>query len=154
MQSIMLIMDNLTPERRSSMMSRIRSKDTKPEFTVRRLVWGMGYRYRLHYRGLPGCPDIVLPRHRKVVFIHGCFWHSHPGCKRATVPKTRLEFWIPKLTGNVERHRRNGIVLRKLGWKILVIWECELRELSRVVVKITQFMKEPSFASQMVSDDS
>ncbi len=123
------------------MMARIRSKNTKPELAVRRLVWRMGYRFRLHDRRLPGCPDLILRKRRKVVFVPGCFWHSHPGCKRATTPKTRSDYWIPKLAGNVERDRKNRAALLERGWRVLVIWECELGRPEGVAAKISQFME-------------
>jgi len=118
-------MDTLTPERRSALMARIRSKDTGPEMIVRRLVHGMGYRYRLHRRGLPGTPDLVFPARSKVIFVHGCFWHMHSKCVR--LPKTRTHYWGPKLEANRKRDLAARRKLRALGWKALIIWECELR---------------------------
>jgi DNA mismatch endonuclease, patch repair protein len=131
--------DTLTPLERSQRMSRVRSKDTKPEWRVRRLLWGLGFRYRLHGRNLPGRPDIVFPRRKKVVFIHGCFWHRHPKCGR--LPKSRLEFWEPKLRENRSRDLRNQRALKKLGWKYLVVWECQLKNTSSLGLKITEFLK-------------
>lgn len=110
------------------MMARVRGKNTKPELAVRRWLHAAGFRFRLHRADLPGTPDIVLPRMRLALFVHGCFWHRHPGCKRATTPKSRRDFWETKLTGNVERDRRNDGELRTLGWAVAVIWECETRE--------------------------
>ena len=121
-------MDHLTPEKRSHLMSRIRSRDTKPEMTVRRMVHAMGFRYRLHRRDLPGCPDLVLPRHRKVVLVHGCFWHSHAGCRAGRVPASNADFWLPKLRRNTERDAANEEALRCLGWSVLVLWECQTRK--------------------------
>jgi len=106
-------------------MSRIRGKDTKPEMRVRRLVHGMGYRYRLHARELPGRPDLVFRPRRKAIFVHGCFWHRHSGCSANRIPKTRADYWRAKLNRNVERDRRNEAALRTAGWGVLVIWECE-----------------------------
>jgi len=106
-------------------MSRIRGVDTKPELLVRSLLHRMGYRFRLHRRDLPGRPDIVLPKYRAVVFVHGCFWHRHRGCRYAYVPKSRKDFWKRKFARNVERDREVRHLLRKAGWKILVVWECE-----------------------------
>jgi DNA mismatch endonuclease (patch repair protein) len=108
-------------------MALVRGKDTKPEMVVRRLVHGMGYRFRLHRKDLPGKPDIVLPRLRKAIEIRGCFWHRHPdpACSRARIPKTRQDFWIPKLEGNARRDTENERLLRALGWDLLVIWECQ-----------------------------
>lgn len=112
---------------RSAQMALVRGKDTKPEMVVRRLVHALGYRFRLHRKDLPGRPDIVLPRLRKVVEVRGCFWHQHPDplCWRARVPKTRREFWLPKLEGNAARDAANAQALRELGWELLVVWECE-----------------------------
>lgn len=118
-------MDNLSKRDRSERMSRVRSKDTKPEMEVRRLVYRMGFRYRLHVSGLPGKPDLVFPRLGKIIFVHGCFWHQHPGCGRQ--PKSKLSFWLKKLSQNRERDLRNQQELRRLGWKILILWECQLR---------------------------
>ena len=108
-------------------MSRIRGKDTKPEMRVRRLVHGLGYRYRLHARELPGHPDLVFRPRRKAIFVHGCFWHRHAGCSANHIPKTRTQYWRAKLDGNVERDRRNEAALRAEGWGVLVIWECETK---------------------------
>ncbi len=124
-------------------MASIRGKNTKPEIAVRRLVWGMGYRYGLHNRRLPGSPDLVLTRHRKILFVHGCFWHSHPGCKKANPPKTRRDFWIPKLAANVERDHRTESALRELGWDVSVVWQCELRDPEELARKISSFIGIP-----------
>jgi DNA mismatch endonuclease (patch repair protein) len=117
--------DRLTKERRSWNMSRIRGKDTKPEMVVRSLLHRMGYRFRLHGKGLPGRPDIVLARHRIVVLVHGCFWHRHRGCKNCTTPTNNRKFWVKKLEGNAARDRLNRRALVRLGWRVVVIWECE-----------------------------
>jgi DNA mismatch endonuclease (patch repair protein) len=117
--------DRLSPEQRSAQMGRIRGRDTKPELIVRRLVHRMGYRYRLHVSHLPGRPDLVFPSRRKIIFVHGCFWHQHPACRDATLPRSRTEFWSTKLRQNVQRDTRQLHVLKRLGWDILVIWECE-----------------------------
>ncbi len=106
-------------------MSRIRGKDTKPELRVRSQLHRMGYRFRLHRKDLPGRPDIVLPKYDTVIFVHGCFWHRHKGCRFAYTPKTRPEFWKKKFGGNIRRDRTNINLLRKQGWKVLIIWECE-----------------------------
>ena len=112
---------------RSRQMARVRSKDTKPEMVVRRLVHSFGYRFRVHPRDLPGRPDIVLPRLRRAIEVRGCFWHRHPdsSCSRARIPKTRPEFWLPKLEGNAVRDLVNEAALQDLGWEVLVVWECE-----------------------------
>ncbi len=113
-------------------MSRIKSADTGPEMIVRRLVHGMGFRYRLHARDLPGIPDMVFPRLGKIIFVHGCFWHQHPGCGRQ--PKSRLDFWSKKLSQNRERDLRNQQALRSLGWRILIVWECQLMWPQKIAV--------------------
>ena len=113
---------------RSRNMAAIRGKDTAPELAVRRILHAMGLRFRLHRRDLPGRPDIVLPKHRTVVFVHGCFWHRHEDCRYTTTPKTRQEFWQTKFAANVERDRRNRTDLLQLGWRVIVVWECELRQ--------------------------
>lgn len=119
--------DTLTPEQRSIRMSLVRGKGTTPEMQVRRLVHRLGYRYRLHGSKLPGKPDLVFASRRKVIFVHGCYWHRHddPNCKLARLPKSRLDFWLPKLEGNAARDLRNLAVLRSLGWDALIIWECQ-----------------------------
>jgi DNA mismatch endonuclease, patch repair protein len=106
-------------------MSRIRGKDTGPERFVRGLLHRMGFRFRLHVKSLPGKPDIVLPRHRTVVFVHGCFWHRHQGCKNCTTPTNNREFWVRKLSSNATRDRMHARALGKLGWRVMVVWECE-----------------------------
>lgn len=135
--------DTLSPEERSERMSRIRGKDTKPELTIRRLVHGMGYRYRLHRNDLPGKPDMVFAGRRKVIFMHGCFWHRHPdpNCALARLPKSKLDFWRTKLEHNRERDLREQAQLRKLGWAYLIIWECQLRDLESVSARISEFLE-------------
>lgn len=138
------VTDTLTPSERSKRMSLVRNKDSKPELAVRRLVHGLGFRYRLHRLDLPGKPDLVFARRRKVVFVHGCFWHRHPGCSLARLPKSRLDFWVPKL----ERNRENDLLkqeeLRSLGWNVLVVWECELHDRDGLAKKITEFLNGES----------
>jgi DNA mismatch endonuclease (patch repair protein) len=119
-------------------MAAIRSKDTSPELRVRRLLHHLGYRFRLHRRDLPGSPDIVLPKHRTVVFVHGCFWHRHPGCRYSTTPKTRADFWSKKFEQNIERDHRQQQQLREMGWSVMVIWECELRDLQSLTTRLMQ----------------
>ncbi len=135
--------DTLTREERSERMSRVRGKDTKPEMLVRRLVHGMGYRYRLHRRDLPGIPDLVFSSRKKVIFIHGCFWHRHgdPNCKLARLPKSRLDFWLPKLEGNRQRDREKQDKIHSLKWKILVVWECEISDKEQLRNKINSFLE-------------
>jgi DNA mismatch endonuclease, patch repair protein len=122
------MVDTLTPEKRSWNMSRIRSGNTKPEMVVRSLLHRMGYRFRLHRKDLPGKPDIVLSKYKTVIFVHGCFWHRHEGCKYAYNPKSRIEFWQKKFKDNVERDNKNKKAIAILGWHIVVIWECETKE--------------------------
>lgn len=120
-------MDVHTREQRSRNMAAIRSANTKPEMRVRSALHRLGFRFRLHRKDLPGRPDIVLPKHRTVIFVHGCFWHCHRCRYGSVVPATRAAFWAAKRGGNVERDRRNATALRKLGWRVLVLWECEIR---------------------------
>jgi len=134
------MVDVLTREQRQYCMSRIRGKDTKPEMIVRRLVHSLGYRYRLHVRSLPGCPDLVLHRHRKVIFVHGCFWHRH-NCRYGRVrPATRAKFWHDKLEGNKERDRKNRRRLRQQGWQVLTVWECQTKSPERLLTRISDFL--------------
>lgn len=125
-------MDSLSPTERTQRMRLVRGRDTRPEWLIRRLAHGMGCRYRLHRRDLPGCPDLVFPSRHKVIFVHGCFWHRHDGCRLARLPKSRLAFWRPKLEGNKARDARHLLDLAQLGWRSLVIWECELSNLDQV----------------------
>lgn len=118
--------DFLTPAERSERMARIRSKDTSPELALRRALHARGLRFRLNERKLPGRPDIVLPRHSAVIFVHGCFWHRHEGCKVASTPKSNTEFWLEKFRKNVERDARAIEALEALGWRVFVAWECDL----------------------------
>ena len=115
-------MDVLTKEQRHKNMSRIRGKNTKPEEIVRKYLFSRGFRYRKNDRRYPGKPDIVLPKYKTVIFVNGCFWHRHEGCRYASVPKSRQDFWLPKLQGNVERDQRNIEALKKAGWSVIVIW--------------------------------
>ena len=124
-------------------MARVRGKDTKPELTLRRVLHALGYRFRIHPQDLPGKPDVVFPRRRKAIFVHGCFWHQHPGCKRATRPKTRVEFWNRKLDANIERDRRILAALKESGWDVMVVWECQLRDLDAVGERLRMFLGPP-----------
>jgi DNA mismatch endonuclease (patch repair protein) len=121
-------MDRISPEERSRIMSHIRSKDTKPEKRLRSLLHRLGFRFRLHRKDLPGTPDIVLPKYRTVIFVHGCFWHQHPGCKKATLPRSNVEFWKNKLEKNIERDKEVEKKLIETGWNVIVIWECEIKK--------------------------
>jgi DNA mismatch endonuclease (patch repair protein) len=135
--------DEAPTDFRSSLMARVRAKDTKPELVVRRLAHGLGYRFRLHRRDLPGSPDLVFPSRNKVVFAHGCFWHRHPACHKASTPKTRRDFWQTKFNQNVDRDIRKEIQLMAAGWEVLVIWECETRETERLTQTISNFLGAP-----------
>ncbi|MFG0293458.1 MAG: very short patch repair endonuclease [Phycisphaerales bacterium JB050] len=135
--------DVLTKEQRRRCMSAIKSSDTKPELAIRSLVHRMGFRFRLHRRDLPGTPDLVFPRLSKVIFVHGCFWHRHPGCRFATTPVSRREFWLDKFHANRQRDCRTQRDLQNLGWDILVIWECEIRDekgIENIATIIRQFL--------------
>ena len=119
-------MDIVSREKRASMMASVRQRDTRPEILLRQALHRSGLRFRLHRRDLPGTPDIVLPGRRTVIFVHGCFWHRHEGCRRSTLPATKTEFWTDKFFKNVERDRRVQASLRRLGWRVFVVWECQL----------------------------
>jgi len=127
-------------EKRSWIMSRVKGRDTKPEVLVRSFVHRMGYRFRVHRRELPGNPDIVLARHRKVIFVHGCFWHGHKGCSRSRRPTTNENFWNNKLNGNIKRDRLNCRELRRMRWKVLVVWECETKASELLLGKLERFL--------------
>ncbi len=135
--------DTLAPEARSRRMSLIRGRDTKPEMLVRRMLHALGFRFRLHRKDLPGRPDIVLPRHQCVIFVHGCFWHQHPAstCRLARLPKSRLDFWEPKLAANQRRDRDAIDALETSGWRVLVVWECELRDREQLKNKLNAFLE-------------
>lgn len=120
-------MDTISPEERSRVMSRVKSRDTRPEMIVRRLLHGMGYRYRLHVAGLPGRPDLVFRSRKKVIFVHGCFWHRHANCRLTTTPSQNREFWLRKFEENVRRDQRNIERLRELGWHVSIVWQCETK---------------------------
>lgn len=134
-------MDTLTPEERSERMSRIRDKGSKAEMAVRRLIHGMGYRYRLHARDLPGTPDLVFRSRKKVIFVHGCFWHGHK-CKLGRMPKSKKEFWGNKIGSNKARDIKVLDQLREMGWSCLVIWECQIREMDKISTITKAFLSE------------
>jgi DNA mismatch endonuclease, patch repair protein len=136
-------MDTISPEQRSLLMGRIRSKDTRPERVVRSMLHMMGYRFRLHRKDLPGKPDIVLPRHRKIVLVHGCFWHGHT-CQLASKPKSNRGYWRPKIAINRARDRRNRTSLKRAGWQVLELWECDIRGGRTIQQKLQRFMTEPN----------
>lgn len=135
--------DIITAERRSWNMSRIKGVDTAPEKQLRSLLHAAGYRFRLHHRQLPGRPDIVLPRYRAAVFVHGCFWHRHPGCRYATTPSTRTEFWSGKFAATVARDARKEQELAAAGWRVITVWECELaRDPDGTLENVVRQLKE------------
>lgn len=132
--------DRLTPQERSRNMSRVKGRDTKPELLVRSIVHRLGYRFRLHGKKLPGRPDIVLPRHHKVIFVHGCFWHGHPGCRRAARPSSNREFWDKKIESNIARDAANIEALRQADWKVLVIWQCAMKDRDQLEQTLIEFL--------------
>jgi DNA mismatch endonuclease (patch repair protein) len=132
------MVDRLTPEARSRNMAAIRGKDTAPELAVRRMLHAMGYRFRLHRRDLPGSPDIVMPARHTAVFVHGCFWHQHKRCTHAPTPTSRTAYWLPKLAANVARDARNQRELREMGWRVVVVWECQVRRDASAVARRLQ----------------
>lgn len=136
------MVDVVSSKVRSRMMAGIGGKDTKPELTLRKGLFALGLRYRLHDRKLPGRPDIVLSRWNAVVFVHGCFWHRHPGCRFATTPATRIEFWLDKFEKNVARDQRNVVALQTLGWRVLVVWECDIKaDPSGTIKRVEQWIR-------------
>ena len=133
-------MDRITQAQRSANMSKIRSKDTKPEMLVRKLTYSMGFRYLLHPQGIPGKPDLVFKKIKKVIFVNGCFWHQHTGCNFAVMPKTNKDYWEKKLLGNVERDLKTIQMLEDQGWKVLVLWECQLNNIVTLSQQIKSFL--------------
>lgn len=129
-----------TVDKRSWIMSRVKGLDTKPELLVRSIVHRMGLRFRVHRRDLPGNPDIVLPRHGKIIFVHGCFWHGHTRCARSKRPMTHVCFWNKKLDANIERDERFRKELRRMGWKVLVVWQCETHKPQKLLTKLERFL--------------
>lgn len=136
------MVDDLTVVQRRYCMSRIRGRGTQPEMLVRRVVHALGGRYRLHVRSLPGCPDLVFPARRKVIFVHGCFWHRHRCREGQVMPATRRSFWEEKLLGNKARDARTVKSLRARGWKVLVVWECQTRQVERLARRLARFLEE------------
>ena len=140
-------MDRLTPERRSWLMSRVASKNTSAEIRVRQMAHALGLRFRLHRKDLPGTPDLVFPRHRIALFVHGCFWHRHPGCKKASTPKSNIDFWQEKFERNIARDQAAMLELKRLGWQPAVIWECETKDhetLTSLLEKLFSGDKKPN----------
>ncbi len=135
-------MDTLSRQRRSEIMSKIRSKNTKPEIVLRKALFQRGIRYRINDKKLPGKPDIVIPKHNAVIFVHGCFWHDHVGCKRAHMPKSNVNYWESKIRTNKERDEKNKNLLLGLGWKVITIWECEINTVDRLRDSIEKIVNE------------
>ena len=125
--------DNLSKEKRSWNMKQIKSNNTKPEIEIRSILHNLGYRFRLHRKDLPGNPDIVLTKYKTVIFVNGCFWHQHKNCSRSNIPKTNKQYWIPKLTRNIERDKDNYKKLSDQGWKVVIVWECILKDHNNLI---------------------
>lgn len=128
--------DTVTKEQHSRNMSLIRSKETKPEVFVRSVLHSLGFRFRKNVKTLPGKPDIVLPKHKTIIFVHGCFWHQHKGCRQATIPKSNIDYWVPKLKGNVKRDKQHKMDLESQNWTVAVIWECETKKADALMEKL------------------
>ncbi|WP_454018530.1 very short patch repair endonuclease [Azospirillum sp. Marseille-Q6669] len=135
-------MDRLSTEARSALMARVRSRNTSPEIAVRRLLHSMGYRFRLHRKNLPGSPDLILPKYMIAIFVHGCFWHRHAGCRRCSTPRSNVEFWEEKFRRNVARDARNTQLLGELGWRTVIVWECETKSVSYLRQKLGELLEE------------
>jgi DNA mismatch endonuclease (patch repair protein) len=133
--------DTRTKEKRSEIMSKVRSKNTTPELVVRQMIFGMGYRYRLHDKRLPGKPDLVFSRQRKVVFVNGCFWHGHENCRYGRLPKSRLDFWKPKIDRNRQRDAENLRRLKDEGWTVLTVWQCEVKDQEKLRLHLHEFLE-------------
>ena len=140
-------MDSVTREQRSANMAAVRGKDTRPELLVRRFLYGLGYRYRLHAKDLPGRPDIVFRKRHAVVFVNGCFWHGHD-CPRGSAPASNVDFWQRKIGNNRERDDRVQQQLRKDGWRVLIVWECETKDLARLERRLSRFLEHPASSSR------
>lgn len=133
--------DVFAKDERSRVMRAVKSGNTKPELVVRRLVHARGFRFRLHRKDLPGKPDLTLPRHRKIIFVHGCFWHGHRGCKHSDRPASNTDYWNQKLDRNIARDKKNRRELKKQGWEVLIVWECETRRLTHLARKLDRFLE-------------
>lgn len=139
--------DVFSPQKRSEIMRRVTGRNTTPELLVRRFLFGRGFRFRLHDPNLPGCPDIVLRRYKTVVFVHGCFWHQHPDCRKATIPQTRHDWWEAKLRRNVDRDRTVAKLLMEQGWRVVAVWECDTRNPDRLAVALEPLLAVTAAAS-------
>ncbi len=136
-------MDVFTKDKRSEVMSRIRAKNTKPELIVRKLLHSMGYRFRLHNKHLPGKPDICLRKYNTIILVHGCFWHHHEKCRDGKIPKSNISYWQPKIERNMKRDQENGAALQNLNWKVLTIWECEIKDVASLEKRLKANLKMP-----------
>jgi len=134
--------DKISTEKRSRNMAQVKGKNTKPEKLVRSLLHKMGFRFRLYVKKLSGNPDIILPRHKAVIFVHGCFWHGHEDCKRATIPTTNTKFWLTKIKGNKERDKRNITNLEDLGYRCLTVWQCEMKDTEALKQRLAAFLRK------------
>lgn len=134
--------DHVSQAKRSEIMRAVGTRNTRPEMAVRKMLHRAGYRFRIHRADLPGTPDVVLPRYRKVVFVHGCYWHGHRGCPKARLPRSRIEFWRGKVEGNRRRDRATIRQLRVIGWRPMVVWQCELKRPERLIRKLSIFLEE------------
>ncbi|MDD9824438.1 MAG: DNA mismatch endonuclease Vsr [Gammaproteobacteria bacterium] len=137
-------MDIFSPEKRREIMQRVRLRNTAPERAVRSILHRLGFRFRLHARKLPGKPDIVLPKYNTVIFVHGCFWHRHVGCPRASTPASRQEYWLPKFQRTVQRDKENRQKIRGLGWNVITVWECELKKPESLTDKLETLIRHAS----------
>lgn len=137
-------MDTISPEKRSWTMAQVKGRDTKPELIVRSLLHRLGLRFRVQCKELPGKPDIVLPKHKTVIFVHGCFWHRHPGCKRASTPADNAQYWQAKFTRTMARDATHRATLEQLGWRVLVVWECELRDMETLAQRLDNAFHPPA----------
>lgn len=134
--------DIVSRSKRKEMMSSVKQRHTKPEITVRKLLHRLGYRFRLHSKKLPGTPDIVLPKYKSVIFVHGCFWHQHKGCRKSRRPTSNVEFWNEKLDKNIERDNRKESELKNAGWKVLTVWDCEIKDEDLLIEKVKNFLTQ------------
>ena len=148
MVEALVMADSMPPSARSTLMARIRGRNTQPELAVRRMLFARGWRYRLHAPHLPGRPDIVFPGRRAAIFVHGCFWHGHHRCPRATVPKTRTTFWCDKIAANQRRDARQARALRRMGWSVLTVWQCQTTDEASLTSRIERFLMKHSCGSR------
>jgi DNA mismatch endonuclease, patch repair protein len=147
------VADKLTPERRSWNMGRIRGTDTQPEKLVRRVLHRMGYRFRIQNRRLPGKPDVVMQRYKAVIFVHGCFWHRHPGCKFSYTPKSQIDFWRRKFSDTIERDRRTEVLLRESGWNVVIVWECEAKDSALLSQRLRAKIGAPNYTRARIATE-